>query len=86
MSEMRSRVRGGSRFFIRNGGPLVVHSPERIYEEVGFIAYYFHWPHDDIMNMEHRERRRWCDEISKINRKLNDEPDKQNVFDVFGKR
>jgi len=38
------------------------------------------------MNMEHRERRRWCDEISKINRKLNDEPDKQNVFDVFGKR
>jgi len=39
------------------------------------------------MNMEHRERRRWCEEISKINRKLNDEPDKpQNVFDVFGKR
>ncbi len=36
--------------------------------------------------MEHRERRRWCDEISKINRKLNDETDKQNVFDVFGKR
>ena len=24
------------------------------------------------MNMEHRERKRWCEEISKINRKLND--------------
>ncbi|WP_211237911.1 DUF6760 family protein [Cohnella panacarvi] len=84
---MRSRVRGGSRFFIRNGGPLVSYPVERIYEEVGFISYYFHWAHDDIMNMDHRERRRWCDEISKINKKLNDEPDsKANVFDVFGKR
>ena len=36
--------------------------------------------------MEHAERRRWCEEISKINRKMNDEQDKPNVFDVFGKR
>ncbi|WP_036719599.1 DUF6760 family protein [Paenibacillus harenae] len=58
-----------------------------MYEEVGFVAYYFHWPHDEIMNMEHAERRRWCDEISKINRKMNDETDnKKNIFDVFGKR
>lgn len=35
--------------------------------------------------MEHRERRRWCEEISKINEKLNDEK-KDNVFDVFNKR
>ena len=33
--------------------------------------------------MEHRERRRWCEEISKINRKINDEPDRPNPFDVF---
>jgi len=85
---MRSRVRGGSRFFIRNGGPLVAYPLDRIYEEVGFIAYYFHWPHDDIMDMDHRERRRWCEEISKMNRKLNEETDKpgSNPFDVFGKR
>jgi hypothetical protein len=25
------------------------------------------------MNMEHRERQKWCDEISKINRKLSGE-------------
>jgi len=38
------------------------------------------------MNLEHRDRRRFCEEISKINRKLNDEPtDRSNVFDVFGK-
>lgn len=39
------------------------------------------------MNMEHRERRRWCEEISKINSKLNDNGDEpKNIFDVFGKR
>ncbi|MZP44312.1 hypothetical protein GTO89_14855 [Heliobacterium gestii] len=54
---------------------------DQIYEEVGFIAYHFHWSHDEVMAMEHRDRRRWCKEISRINRKLNDEP--ENVFDVF---
>jgi hypothetical protein len=32
------------------------------------------------MHLEHEERRRWCEEISRINRKLNDEP--KNIFDV----
>ncbi len=44
---------------------------QRVYEEVAFIAYHFHWSYADIMNMDHRERRRWCDEISKINQRLN---------------
>ncbi|NBC68522.1 DUF6760 family protein [Paenibacillus sacheonensis] len=60
---------------------------EKLYEETGFIAYYFHWTHDEIMNMEHKERRKWCEEISRINRKTNDEPAaKNNPFDVFKKR
>lgn len=53
---------------------------EKIYEEAAFIAYYIHWNHDDIMAMSHRERLRWCDEISKINSKLNQEP--ENVFKI----
>jgi transcriptional antiterminator len=44
---------------------------ERVYEEVAFIAYHFHWSYEEIMNMDHRERRKWCEEISKINEKLN---------------
>lgn len=32
------------------------------------------------MNMEHKERRHWCDEISRINSELNDEP--ENVFSI----
>lgn len=57
---------------------------DKIYEEAAFIAYYFKWSLAEIMSMEHRDRRRWCEEISRINRNLNDEP--ENVFDVFKKR
>lgn len=32
------------------------------------------------MGLSHRERIRWCREISKINSKLNEEP--ENVFDI----
>lgn len=39
-----------------------------------------HWSHDEIMGFSRLERRRWCREISKINKELNDEPD--NIFDV----
>jgi hypothetical protein len=43
---------------------------DRIYEEAAFLAYHLHWSHDEIMGLEHRERRRWCEEVSKINVKL----------------
>jgi len=43
-------------------------------EEVAFIAYHFHWQHDEILLMEHRDRQKWCEEISKINSRINDEP------------
>ncbi|MGB9940956.1 DUF6760 family protein [Methanosarcina sp.] len=43
---------------------------ERLYEEVAFIAYHFHWPLEEIMTLEHRDRQRWCEEISKINQHL----------------
>jgi hypothetical protein len=39
-------------------------------EEVAYIAYYFHWPLKDILEMEHRDRRRWVEEIGSINQKL----------------
>lgn len=51
---------------------------DKIYEETAFIGYYMHWNHNEIMEFPHLERIRWCNEISAINRKLNDEP--QNVF------
>lgn len=60
---------GGGRFF----GGIISYPLDRLYEEVAFIAYHFHWSHEEIMNMEHRERQRWVEEISKINRQLSGE-------------
>ena len=46
---------------------------DKLYEEIAFIAYHFHWSYSDILNMEHSERKRWCKEISKINENMNQE-------------
>ncbi|WP_320447943.1 DUF6760 family protein [Candidatus Roseilinea sp. NK_OTU-006] len=40
-------------------------------EEVAYLAYYFHWPLDDILNLEHAERRQWVEQLAGINRRLN---------------
>jgi hypothetical protein len=37
-------------------------------EEVAYIAYHFHWPYEQLLWLEHAERRRWVEEIGKINR------------------
>jgi hypothetical protein len=45
---------------------------DRLFEEVAYIAYHFHWPYDQVMAMEHQERRQWVLEVAKINQRLND--------------
>lgn len=54
---------------------------DRIYEEVAFLAYHFHWNYETIINMAHEERQEWCNEVSKINNKLNSEGTK-NLLDI----
>jgi len=44
-----------------------------LFEEVAFIAYHFHWPLDEILELEHPDRQRWVEEISAINRRLKEE-------------
>jgi len=50
-----------------NGYPL-----DRIYEEVALIAYHFKWSYEEQMEMDHFERRKWCMEISRMNKSLNE--------------
>ncbi|MCI9083154.1 MAG: hypothetical protein HFI70_12860 [Lachnospiraceae bacterium] len=38
---------------------------------MAFISYYFHWSNDEVIKLEHVTRRRWCEEISSINKSLN---------------
>ncbi len=45
---------------------------DRLFEEVAYLAYYFHWPHDQILGLEHHERRQWVQEVARINQRLNE--------------
>ena len=66
MSGVQKQVRGTA----RPVGGIVSYPLEQLYEEVAYIAYHFHWPLKDILEMEHRDRRQWAERITEINRKL----------------
>ncbi len=66
---MPGQVRSGSG---QLGGGIVGYPLDRLYEEVAYIAYHFHWPMDEVLALDHAERQRWVQEIAKINRRLNE--------------
>lgn len=45
---------------------------ERLYEEVAYIAYHFHWTREEILTLDHLERQTWVEQIAGINKRLND--------------
>jgi Family of unknown function (DUF6760) len=65
---MRARVRVGAE---RRGGVLG-YPLKQLYEEVAFVAYHFHWQPEAVLNLDHSERRRWVNEISAINQRMNE--------------
>ena len=42
----------------------------RLFEEISYVAYYFHWSMDDILDLEHPLRQRFVEEIGQIHRRL----------------
>ena len=68
MSEVRSRVRGGDEWL----GGILGYPLKPLYEEVAFLAYHFHWAPQAILDLDHVERRRWLQEISAINQRMNE--------------
>ena len=50
----------------------MTYAADRLFEEVAYVAYYLHWPLDDILDMEHPLRTRFVEEIAGINRQIND--------------
>jgi hypothetical protein len=48
----------------------MTYAPDRIYEEVAYVAYHFHWPLDDILDLEHGLRRELIAQIASINTRL----------------
>jgi hypothetical protein len=41
-------------------------SPQELLAEAAELAYHFHWPLDTILDLEHRDRRRFLDEAAGI--------------------
>jgi hypothetical protein len=41
-----------------------------LHEEVAFIAYHFHWPLADILDLGHSDRQQWVAQISSINQRI----------------
>ncbi|HMC38110.1 MAG TPA: DUF6760 family protein [Acidimicrobiales bacterium] len=51
----------------------MTYTADRLFEEVAYVAYHFHWSLDEILDLEHPVRRRFVEEIAKINRRLSEE-------------
>jgi hypothetical protein len=48
----------------------VTYEAERLLEEVSYVAYHFHWPLGEILDLEHPDRIRFVEEIGRINQRL----------------
>jgi len=42
----------------------VTYAADRIHEEIAYIAYHFHWNLEEILDLEHQERRRYAEQIA----------------------
>ncbi|MCT2593925.1 hypothetical protein LHJ74_29140 [Streptomyces sp. N2-109] len=45
----------------------MTYAAERIHEEVAYVAYHFHWSLDQILDLEHADRRRYVKQIARLN-------------------
>ena len=45
----------------------MTYAPDQLYSEVAYVAYHFHWSRDEILDLEHAERRRFVEEIGQLN-------------------
>jgi len=68
MSALSGRLRGRG----QPGGGIVSYPSDRLFEEVAYLARYLHWPYDQVMALDHRERQRWVAEIARTNQALNE--------------
>lgn len=48
----------------------MTYGTERLLEEVSYVAYHFHWPLAEILDLEHPDRCRFVTEIGRINERL----------------
>ena len=48
----------------------MTYAADRLYEEVAYGAYHFHWSFEEILDLEHPTRLRFVGQIAAINRRM----------------
>ena len=81
MPALRQGNRSTRKFY--GSRDIRLYSADKIYEETAFIGYYMHWSREEILSLTHAERIRWCNEISKINSKINSASGEQKPKNIF---
>lgn len=51
----------------------MTYATDRLFEEIAYVAFHFHWSMAEILELEHADRLRFASEISSINRRLIEE-------------
>ena len=50
----------------------MTYAPDRLFEEVAYVAYYLHWSFGEILDLEHPVRARLIDEIGRIHEQIDE--------------
>ncbi|MEU4191083.1 DUF6760 family protein [Kribbella sp. NPDC026611] len=49
---------------------MTTYPAERLWDEVVYVAYYLHWSHAEILDLEHPDRARVISGIARIHQQL----------------
>ncbi len=44
----------------------MTYANDRLYQELAYVAFHFHWSLDELLDLEHAERTRFVDEIRRL--------------------
>ncbi|MEU2657924.1 DUF6760 family protein [Streptomyces sp. NPDC007325] len=44
----------------------MTYAADQLYEEVAYLAYHFHWPLDQLLDLEHAERQRFVAQVTRL--------------------
>ncbi|EKX62074.1 hypothetical protein PV416_47620 [Streptomyces ipomoeae] len=44
----------------------MTYATDRLHEEIAYVAYHFHWSLEEILDLEHQDRRRYTEQIATL--------------------
>lgn len=44
----------------------MTYATDRLHEEIAYVAYHFHWSLEEILDLEHHDRRRYVQQIASL--------------------